>query len=105
MTEPLTLFLRAFGPTKPKPVVRRRTRAPLDVTEREWRRLRDRVFARDGYACVYCRAKPPLGELQADHVVPRALDGRSTIENLATSCGPCNRAKGASPLHEWQGAH
>jgi hypothetical protein len=34
-------------------------------------------------------------ELQFDHIIPVALGGASTAENLQILCGPCNRAKGA----------
>ena len=32
--------------------------------------------------------------MNLDHVVPRALGGRSTWENVVTSCVECNRRKG-----------
>ena len=41
-----------------------------------------------------------------DHVIPRAQGGRTTWENVATACAPCNLKKGgrtpkqaAMPLH------
>ena len=33
-------------------------------------------------------------ELTFDHVVPRAQGGRTTWENVATACAPCNLKKG-----------
>lgn len=33
-----------------------------------------------------------------DHVIPRSLGGETTIENLVTSCSPCNNKKGCSML-------
>jgi 5-methylcytosine-specific restriction endonuclease McrA len=49
------------------------------------------VFARDGYACQYCGA---ASHLTVDHVVPRSRGGRSSWENVVTSCAPCNLRKG-----------
>ena len=37
---------------------------------------------------------PSRQELNLDHVVPRALGGRTTWENVVTSCVDCNRRKG-----------
>ena len=32
-------------------------------------------------------------------MVPRALGGRTTWENVVAACAPCNLKKGARPLH------
>jgi 5-methylcytosine-specific restriction endonuclease McrA len=50
------------------------------------------VFARDGGRCRQCGAS---SDLQFDHVIPVALGGGSTPDNLQILCGPCNRRKGA----------
>lgn len=52
---------------------------------------RQNVFKRDGNACLYCGARE---NLTIDHVVPRALGGRDSWENLATACQRCNSRKG-----------
>jgi 5-methylcytosine-specific restriction endonuclease McrA len=57
------------------------------------RELRLAVFERDGGQCVECSA---TFELQFDHVIPVAMGGGSTLENLQILCGDCNRRKGAS---------
>ncbi len=56
------------------------------------RELRHAVFARDGGRCVECDAR---FDLQYDHVIPLALGGASTLENLQILCAPCNGRKGA----------
>lgn len=49
------------------------------------------VFLRDCFSCGYCGSKH---DLTFDHVVPRALGGRTTWENIVTACSPCNMKKG-----------
>jgi 5-methylcytosine-specific restriction endonuclease McrA len=72
----------ALGAAPPAP---RREGIPRD--------LRLAVWQRDGGACVQCAA---TFELQFDHVIPVALGGATSAENLQVLCGACNRAKGAS---------
>jgi 5-methylcytosine-specific restriction endonuclease McrA len=62
-------------------------RAPLRLSRRH-------VYMRDGYTCQYCGKKPGVKELNLDHVLPRSRGGRSSWENLVTSCRPCNLRKG-----------
>jgi hypothetical protein len=69
------------------------------VAERELRKRRklERAHAalwdRDGGRCVECGGD---FELQFDHVIPLALGGATSAENLQLLCAPCNREKGAS---------
>lgn len=66
------------------------------LPKRHVRFSRINLMARDNFQCQYCGVKPSRGELNLDHVVPRALGGRSTWENVVTSCVDCNRRKGGS---------
>jgi hypothetical protein len=62
-------------------------RVPLRLSRRH-------VYMRDEYRCQYCGTQPGIKELNLDHVLPRSRGGRSTWENLVTSCRPCNLSKG-----------
>jgi len=53
------------------------------------------VFARDGYACKYCGCDSTEHRLEVDHIIPVSKGGTNDIENLVTSCQPCNLGKGA----------
>ena len=52
--------------------------------------LRQAVFERDGFACVYCGSDEYL---QCDHDIPVSKGGETTLENLATACRVCNAKK------------
>ena len=64
------------------------------IPKRHVRFSRINIFARDSFTCQYCGQRPSRSELNLDHVVPRALGGRSTWENVVCSCVECNRRKG-----------
>ena len=64
------------------------------LPKRHVRFSRINLMARDNFQCQYCNVKPARSEMNLDHVVPRALGGRSTWENVVTSCVECNRRKG-----------
>jgi 5-methylcytosine-specific restriction endonuclease McrA len=66
------------------PVVRRE---PIPVE------VRKAVFDRDGGRCAECGS---TFDIQYDHIIPVALGGASTVENLQVLCAPCNQSKGAS---------
>lgn len=55
------------------------------------------VFLRDGFQCLYCGARH---ELTFDHVVPRSKGGRTSWNNIATACSPCNLKKGGRLLKD-----
>jgi 5-methylcytosine-specific restriction endonuclease McrA len=49
------------------------------------------LFLRDRFSCQYCGA---LNDLTFDHVLPRRLGGKTSWQNVATACAPCNLKKG-----------
>lgn len=57
------------------------------------RDLRLTVWKRDGGRCTSCGA---AFDLQYDHVIPVALGGATSEQNLQLLCGPCNQRKGSS---------
>ncbi|HEX2092643.1 MAG TPA: HNH endonuclease signature motif containing protein [Longimicrobiaceae bacterium] len=59
--------------------------------------LRERVFARDGFRCVYCGSVLPADQLTLDHVQPRMRGGDNSPGNLVTACAACNARKGSLP--------
>ncbi|MBV9772874.1 MAG: HNH endonuclease [Gemmatimonadetes bacterium] len=61
------------------------------------RSLRERIFSRDGFRCVYCGEVFPFEKLTLDHVQPRMRGGDDSPGNLVTACGPCNTRKGSRP--------
>src|SRR3569832_398358 len=61
------------------------------------------LFLRDRFRCVYCGSAM---ELPSALVIPRAQGGRTTWENVATACAPCNLRKGGpTPEEAHMGFH
>ncbi len=54
---------------------------------------RRNVFLRDKFTCQYCTRVLPEAQLNLDHVMPRDKGGRTTWENIVTSCFRCNTRK------------
>ena len=66
-----------------------------DRTPRLMVRLtRRNLMLRDGHQCQYCGKRPPIRELNIDHVLPRSRGGEESWENLVTACRVCNLRKG-----------
>jgi len=54
------------------------------------------VCARDRHICAYCGNHADT----VDHIVPRALGGKNTWENVVAACRRCNSKKGQRTLDE-----
>ncbi len=52
---------------------------------------RKNILRRDGHRCQYCGVAS--NTLTVDHVVPRALGGGDSWENLVAACLRCNNSK------------
>ncbi|MEY4244827.1 MAG: hypothetical protein RLZZ245_2412 [Verrucomicrobiota bacterium] len=61
---------------------------------------RRNVFLRDRFTCQYCVKVLPEAQLNLDHVLPRDKGGRTTWDNIVTSCFRCNTRKGNKLPHE-----
>ena len=66
----------------------------------EVRFSRRNVFLRDKFTCQYCEQVFPETQLNLDHVTPRDKGGRTTWENIVTSCFRCNTRKANKLPHE-----
>lgn len=91
-------------PTKPNrkeppAVIPSKQSAPLVVIHTTVRsvpkRLRWRVFARDGFTCKGCGRSPTKHgiALEADHILAWDKGGETVLENLQTLCEDCNSGK------------
>lgn len=57
----------------------------------QWRKLRKVVIVRDAGTCQNCG----MPGTHVDHIVPRALGGDDSLNNLQLLCANCNLRKGA----------
>jgi hypothetical protein len=60
------------------------------------KRLRDRIRRQADDRCGYCLSpqKLVLGQLEIEHLLPRALGGKDDEDNLWLACRMCNGYKG-----------
>jgi len=61
---------------------------------------RRNILLRDKFTCQYCGCRPPVSDLDVDHVTPRSRGGLSTWQNLVTACRACNLRKGNATPEE-----
>ena len=71
----------------PKQIRNDAERAKLTKPFRDW------IFFRDDHTCQRCGVRLPASELECDHIVPLALDGETSPENLQTLCLKCHQIK------------
>ncbi len=81
-------------------LLRRFDRIPL----KEVKFNRRNIFERDAYKCQYCGGQYAEGDLNLDHVIPRDMGGKTSWENIVTSCVRCNSRK-ANRLPHQAGMH
>lgn len=51
------------------------------------------AYQRQGGVCAKCEDPFPIGEMQADHIVPWSKGGKTVAENCQMLCQPCNATK------------
>ncbi|WP_253861534.1 HNH endonuclease [Mycobacterium asiaticum] len=54
--------------------------------------MKSAVWQRDGGMCTQCKEKHYL---EYDHIIPLALGGATSVDNLKILCRQCNLQKGA----------
>lgn len=70
------------------------------VPTKEVKFNRRNVFERDDYTCQYCGNSFREDDLNLDHVIPRDQGGRTSWENIVTSCKRCNTRKANRMPHQ-----
>lgn len=60
---------------------------------REVKFSRQTVFQRDRHTCQYCAKVFPERDLNLDHVMPKQKGGKTSWDNIVTSCIKCNTRK------------
>lgn len=60
----------------------------------EWRKLRERVLARDNHLCQACLEKGrTTPATHCDHITRKADGGTDDLANLRALCAPCHSRK------------
>lgn len=79
------------------------TRVPAVIMLKEYQKPKNtmrlskrNIFLRDEYVCQYCGTEVLDSLATLDHVLPQSKGGKTTWENSATACKPCNYRKAAS---------
>ncbi len=62
------------------------------VRRREVPLTKRNILRRDNNTCQYCGVRKPV--MTTDHVIPKALGGTDSWENLVCACPECNAKKG-----------
>ena len=60
-------------------------------------KLRHLISERDKCRCCYCLTTEENSgiKMHVDHIIPEAIGGKTTLENLCLACFSCNVNKGA----------
>jgi hypothetical protein len=63
--------------------------------------VQQKVWAADGFQCVYCGRKMGNVLMTIDHFIPLELGGANDVTNFVSSCKPCNKSKGSQDPKVW----
>ena len=61
----------------------------------------DHLLAKQGGMCGNCKCKGKKVRWEVDHIMPLALGGSHTADNLQVLCKPCNARKWAKTPAQW----
>ena len=65
------------------------------------REVRQMVFERDDFTCVYCGRNSGGIRMTIDHVIPITQGVSNDSENLVTCCSECNLDKWDRTIEQW----
>jgi CRISPR/Cas system Type II protein with McrA/HNH and RuvC-like nuclease domain len=60
--------------------------------------VENKLLIQNNHACAYCGAE---GRLQWEHIIPRAMNGPDSVDNLVLACQACNLSKGSRDPYVW----
>ena len=63
-------------------------------------KIRKQVYQKFDGRCAYCGYEITQGQMQVDHIHPKALNGSDDMENLNPACHPCNNYKVTFSIEE-----
>jgi len=63
--------------------------------------LKEALYWRGGFQCVYCQTALTLRTATLDHLIPRDVNGPNTPHNLVVCCHTCNSSRGKTDWIQW----
>jgi hypothetical protein len=63
--------------------------------------VQQKVWARDGLECAFCKLPMGKAQLTVDHWMPLELGGVNDTSNYITACRKCNKMKGSAHPHDF----
>ena len=70
----------------------------VKIKRKEISLTKKNIIKRDSHQCQYCGRR--TGLMTADHIMPKALGGEESWENLVCACHECNNRKGDRSLKQ-----
>lgn len=63
--------------------------------------VQQKIWAADGFQCVYCHRRMGEVQLSIDHFLPLELGGVNDQTNYLSACRKCNKDKGCMSPMDW----
>lgn len=63
--------------------------------------VQQKIWARDGFKCMYCHRRMGEVQLSIDHFIPWEQGGADDPSNYLSACRACNKRKGAKNPQAW----